>query len=294
MWAINPIHWFATSDGWLDPASGPDLPTLLEQVRIAGFQAMHAAVPTGMSSISYRALLADYDVAPAPGYMTIIHEEDDESALCNVADLQKAAATHAELGLQDMFVALKMNKNHPRVAIHAAEGYLADNVRLQRLSELFAKASEHVRSEGIRPLLHPHVGTWIETEPETRYILDHVDSDLLGFGPDIGHLSWSGADVSGLFEDFSDRIGAVHVKDINLTVMNSCRVKRLAYCDTVTQGLWAAPGQGQLPLHHYLSHLSLTKPTWLISEVDWVDKNPFQAARASAEWFEDMAKKEGI
>ncbi|GBQ94881.1 xylose isomerase domain-containing protein [Acetobacter nitrogenifigens DSM 23921 = NBRC 105050] len=286
MWAINPIQWFATPDGWLDPTSGPELPALLEEIKRAGFDAMHAAAPGGMAAGEYAELLAQANVRPAPGYMTVLHDDGNESALSNSDDLKRAAATHAELGLSDMFVALKMHRDHPRVAEHAGQGYLADHARLSRLVELFARAADCVVTEGVRPLLHPHVGTWIETESETRYILDHVPLEAMGFGPDLGHLTWSGADIPSLLHTYADRIGAVHIKDINLSVLESCRRASAPYRATVTQGLWAPPGKGGLPLAEYLSALSADKPVWLISEVDWVAEDPFSAARASAEWFQ--------
>lgn len=285
MWAINPIQWFATSDGWLDPASGPDLPMLLEEIRRAGFDAMHAAPPAGMTAPEYADRLAQARVRPAPGYMTVLHDEADESALSNADDLKRAAAAQAALGLSDMFVALKMNRDHPRVAKHAGQGYLADHARLSRLVELFAEAAECVVAEGVRPLLHPHVGTWIETESETRYLLDHLSPEIMGFGPDLGHLTWSGADVRGLLHTYGDRIGAVHVKDVNLAVLEACRAQSAPYRATVTRGLWAPPGEGGLPLAEYLSTLRADKSIWLISEVDWVAQDPFSAARASAAWF---------
>lgn len=293
MWAINPIQWFATPDGWLDPTSGPELPALLEQIKRAGFDAIHAAVPSVMTVSDYAELLAQTNVRPAPGYMTVLNDDGDESALSNSDDLKRAAATHAELGLPDIFVALKMYRDHPRVAEHAGQGYLADQERLSRLVELFTQAADCVVAEGVRPLLHPHVGTWIETESETRYILDNISPKIMGFGPDIGHLTWSGADIRSLIHTYADRIGAVHIKDINLSVLETCRKASAPYRATVTQGLWAPPGKGGLPLAEYLTPLSTDKSVWLISEVDWMAEDPFAAARASAEWFQSYCGEGG-
>ena len=51
-----------------------------------------------------------------------------------------------------------------------------------------------LQSEGLRPLHHSHVGGVFETEQEICALLDQLGPDVLGFGPDTGHLRWAGID----------------------------------------------------------------------------------------------------
>ncbi len=51
-----------------------------------------------------------------------------------------------------------------------------------------------LQSEGLRPLHHSHVGGVFETEAEICALLDQLGPDVIGFGPDTGHLRWAGID----------------------------------------------------------------------------------------------------
>ena len=47
-------------------------------------------------------------------------------------------------------------------------------------------------SEGLRPLHHSHVGGVFETEEEITALLEELGPEVIGFGPDTGHLRWAG------------------------------------------------------------------------------------------------------
>jgi inosose dehydratase len=47
---------------------------------------------------------------------------------------------------------------------------------------------EVLQSEGLRPLHHSHVGGVFETEEEIVALLDGLGGEVIGFGPDTGHL----------------------------------------------------------------------------------------------------------
>ena len=68
-------------------------------------------------------------------------------------------------------------------------------------------------SEGVRPLHHSHVGGVFETEEEISALLDELGFDLIGLGPDTGHLRWAGIDPAPFIARYADRIGAMHIKD---------------------------------------------------------------------------------
>ena len=121
--------------------------------------------------------------------------EEDQVVAKGIPEIMRPARIaeqHAELGVPTMFLAMGMAKDAVRVA-RPAVGQDADQDRLERVRDLLAETAGIIRAEGITPAFHPHVGTWAETEEETRFILDTVDASVLGFGPDMGHLAWAGA-----------------------------------------------------------------------------------------------------
>lgn len=140
-------------------------------------------------------------------------------------------------------------------------------------------------AEGVRPSLHPHVGTWIETEEEGRAVLDALPESRLGFLPDTGHLAWAGADVGAFIKDYAGRIPFVHVKDCRLSVAAQGQEKGWGYRQTVMAGLWAEPGRGELDLAAIIGNLPATFDGWLMAEAE-ADRpditDPYDSAVASA------------
>jgi len=281
--ALNPIQWRATDDGWLDFERELDPRELLLQIKAAGFDGVFAEVPAGWTIESYRDVLEEVGLRPAPGYLVV--GSGDGVGEAEILERAAAAArVHAELGLDDILVGAGMSKDATRVQ-HPARGYAADPARLDRMIDLLGRVGEVTRAEGVRAAVHPHVGTVVETDAEARAVLDAVDAATLGFGPDTGHLAWAGADVAQLIRDYGSRVTGMHVKDCRLSVARRARELDLTYQQTVMEGLWAEPGRGELELEGIIASLPDEFAGWLIVEVDRPDiPDPFESARASASW----------
>jgi inosose dehydratase len=285
--AINPVQWLATDDGWLDFSRRIEPLHLLEQIKEAGYDGVAAdlaEIQTGWSLEQYRRVLDDIGLEVATGYLTVHLPEQGVEQAVMIDRAMAAAHNHAALGLKDIFISAGMFKDALRVQ-HPAQGRSPDESRLQRMKELMGIVANTTLAEGVRSALHQHVGTFIETEEETRNVLDAFDGRTLGFGPDTGHLSWARVNVRGMIHDYSDRVQAVHVKDCRMSVADKAREADLTYQQTVAAGLWVEPGRGELPLESMLAELPRGFSGWLIVEVDRPDiADPFESAKASAAW----------
>jgi inosose dehydratase len=282
--ALNPIQWMASDDGWLDPSKAPERAKLLSLCKQAGFDSVMAEVPAAWSVEQYRDVVGEIGLTLAPGYFVCRSDGLDGTEAEVLSSAVEVAHEHAQLGLSDVGLGMGMSKEAPRV-LRPAQGHDADKVRLTAVTELIAKISAVMRAEGVRPALHPHVGTWIETEEEARAVLDALGQEELGFLPDTGHLAWAGLDVQAIFSDYSERVPFVHVKDCRLTVAEQSRREGWDYRRTVREGLWAEPGRGELPLTDILDALPSTFDGWLMVEVDRPDiADPFECAVVSAKW----------
>ncbi|MPY51418.1 sugar phosphate isomerase/epimerase family protein [Streptomyces acidicola] len=256
---INPLPWYLSPDGIL--LSRDILPTVYREVREAGFDAVQADIPAGTTVKEFHALLDDHGLRAAPGYFSAGFEEPA------VEQARVHAAQQAQLGLTEVFIAPFFA---PERRAHPAVGHAFDAGRLATVIEHLGRACEAITAEGLRPCLHPHVGTWIETEQEIRTVLDAIEPALLAFGPDTGHLHWAGADPVELVTAYADRVGAVHIKDVHTA---AARVTEGDYAEaTYDRHVWTEPGLGDVDLTGVLDCLPPGYEGWLVVEVDVPDQ----------------------
>lgn len=282
--ALNPLQWFATPDGWLDWSLSPALPDLYSEVRRAGFDAVATKMPAGMSVAEYHGIAQDAGLDLAPGTAAIAVGDGDVDVAQTIDALRPTLRAYAALGLDRIFVLAAMDPAAPRVA-RPAVGADFDAARLDRIAALLTALGEAAVAEGVLPILHPHVGGWVETESETRAVLEAVPAGLLGFGPDVGHLSWAGADVPALLGDYRDRVRGIHLKDLKRSVATASIAAGDSYQQTVAAGLWTEPGTGDLDYDAMWAALGADWSGPLIVEVDrGAVEPPFESARLSAEW----------
>jgi inosose dehydratase len=287
--ALNPLQWLATDDGWLDFQKRLPLETLLREVSRLGFTALHAEVPAGMSTADYRDTLAAAGITPASGYLSAPLDDVEEREAI-VARAGALAEAHRELGLTEMFVASSMGPDAPRVAKPAVGAY-ADETRLGEIARTLELIGRETSKHGVTPCLHQHVGTWIETEDEYEWLLARLDPEQIALGPDTGHLSWAGIDPCELVRRHRDRVRAAHLKDIRLDVARSTRGTDATYKQVVAQGLWAEPGLGDLDLDDFLAALPDDFAGWVVIEVDKPSlATPEDSVAASARWVQSVRR----
>ncbi|MGX6606003.1 TIM barrel protein [Micromonosporaceae bacterium Da 78-11] len=142
-------------------------------------------------------------------------------------------------------------------------------------------------ARGLQAVLHPHVGTMIETGPE-------VDRVLAGSGAalclDTGHLLIGGTDPVALAAQAGDRIAHVHAKDVDNTIAAQVRSGDKTYTGGVRDGMYRPLGTGDIDFgavaaaltkHRYDGWWVLEQDTILTSEP--AGEGPVADVRASAE-----------
>jgi inosose dehydratase len=278
--ALNPLAWILHEDG-VRPLDRQRLPDVLWNVRAAGFDAVMAEVPPAVSLAEYCALLADAGLQPAPGYFAAAFEDADMLP-ATVDAARRCARQHAQLGLTEVFVAGAMV---PHRLVRPAVGALSDPDRLAAFTANLTTVAAAMAAEGVHACLHPHVGSLVETEPEVRFVLDHSDPAVLGFGPDTGHLFWAGMDPRSVIAAYADRVGAVHIKDAHSEVVTRSIDDRVDYHEaTFGRHLWTEPGRGDVDLEGVIDVLGEFRGWWVV-EVDVPDRlSPAQSASFCAAW----------
>ena len=122
------------------------------------------------------------------------------------------------------------------------------NRLLHNLDRVAAGAAEH----GVRAVLHPHVGTMVETGEDVQRVLD---GSAVSLCLDTGHLLIGGTDPAVLAGQVPDRIAHTHLKDVDLGYARKVQTGRLTYTEAVREGMYRPLGQGDVDVAAIVEHL---------------------------------------
>jgi inosose dehydratase len=116
---------------------------------------------------------------------------------------------------------------------------------LDRLAELAA-------GHGVRAVLHPHVGTMVESGAEVRRVLEGCSVSLC---LDTGHLFIGGTDPAELAGQAPERIAHTHLKDVDARLAGRVQDGRLTYTQGVRDGMYRPLGSGDVDVPAIVSSL---------------------------------------
>ncbi len=121
-------------------------------------------------------------------------------------------------------------------------------------------------SHGLVQTIHPHVDTLIETAEEFERFLAGCS---VKFCLDTGHLTIGGADPVRLAADHLDRIGLVHLKDVDADAAARERSGELDLMQATQAGLFPPLGGGMVALAEVVAELEAAGyDGWYVIETD--------------------------
>ena len=119
---------------------------------------------------------------------------------------------------------------------------------IARINEI----SKMMINEGMPLAYHHHMGTVIETESETRRLIENTKDDVKLL-IDTGHMLFAGGDSIKLTEDFIDRIVHVHCKDIRKNVLEKSLKNDSTFRQAFLDGAFTVPGDGCIDYKPFLN-----------------------------------------
>ena len=186
----------------------------------------------------------------------MVHEPDLAAAR---ADAARAAAQLAAAGA-DVFVAALVAD----AAWSAPPGL--DEAGWQRAGEHLRALADLVAPEGLDLVLHPHVGTLVETAEQVDRALAHTD---VPWCLDTGHLLIGGVDPTAFVRDHAARIGHVHLKDVDARLAEDVRDGTRSLVNATQAGLFRPLGDGDAGIDAVVRLLEQSGyERWLVLEQD--------------------------
>lgn len=105
---------------------------------------------------------------------------------------------------------------------------------------------ERANKWGVRPVIHPHAGSYIEFADEIEKVVRDIPYDVAGLCLDTGHLYYSHMDPVEYLKKYSDRLDYVHFKDVNETVYQQVLGEHIRFFDGCGKGAMCPIGTGSL------------------------------------------------
>ena len=97
---------------------------------------------------------------------------------------------------------------------------------------------------GIQLVFHPHADSHVDTQPRVERLLQDTDPATVSLCLDTGHISYCGGDNLEIIRAFPERIGYVHLKQVDPEVVRRVREESLSFADAVKLGAMVEPPTG--------------------------------------------------
>jgi len=183
-------------------------------------------------------------------------------------------------------------------AATGADGYdsrpALDDGQWATLLDNLDMLAEAAADRGVLAVLHPHVGTMVETRDDVDRVLNGSEIQLC---LDTGHLLIGGTDPLQLAREVPGRIAHAHLKDVDAAIAARVQGGELTYTEAVRQGMYTPLGSGDVDIAGIVTALrSDGFDGWFVMEQDTVldgepaGEGPVRDVRTSVAFMRDVCR----
>ncbi|QWF78215.1 sugar phosphate isomerase/epimerase family protein [Amycolatopsis sp. CA-230715] len=281
--AAAPISWGVCEvPGW---GRVLDAPAVLAEMAELGITATELGPPGYLprDPAELRELLGHHGLSLVGGFLAVPLHQDPDAA---VAAAEDSAALFAACGADVLVLAAATGSagydERPTLTASSWDTLVATSARVRDIAE----------GHGLRAVLHPHVGTHVETEAEVERFL--ADSDL-PLCLDTGHLLIGGTDPVDLAKRHPARIGHLHLKDVRGALADDVRAGNLPYAEAVRRGLYPPLGDGDVDVEAMVRFVhDAGYDGWYVLEQDTALGQDSPAGQPKRDTARSLAHLEGI
>ena len=132
-----------------------------------------------------------------------------------------------------------------------------------------------LEESGVRQMFHPHADTHVDSNASIDRFLQLTDPAAVSLCLDTGHVAYAGGNNRAIVAKHANRIGYIHLKSVNPTVIAQVREEGMSFADAVQNGAMVEPTAGTPEMPPLLADLdALGVPLWAIVEHDMYPAPP--------------------
>jgi inosose dehydratase len=122
----------------------------------------------------------------------------------------------------------------------------------KNMFNMFSQIDKICEDFGLTNVLHPHLQTTVESKDEIERVLDGCD---VKWCLDTGHMAIGGVDIVEFAKNAADRVGHVHLKDVDLSKATPVLARQESIMAGVQKGLFTPLGSGDVPIAQVINVL---------------------------------------
>ncbi|NNC22630.1 myo-inosose-2 dehydratase [Salinisphaera sp. USBA-960] len=289
---VNPLLW--TNDDL--PMLGDEtlLTQCLAEAKRAGYEGVEMGRKFPATVDELGPLIQHEDLALASGWYSANLLERDAEA--EIEAMQDHLALMKATGVTAMVFCETTRCVHLDRAMPVSRRPRLTESDWRLLAPRLEVVADYLAGEGVQMAFHHHMGTMVQSTGDVAQLMDST-GDNVGLLFDTGHCRLAGGDPLDWLGRWSDRMVHVHCKDVREAVLARSRNRNASFLDSVVDGVFTIPGDGDLDFNAILRRLSRSGYNgWLIAEAE---QDPAVApswplAQRSYQYLRDAAQRNGL
>lgn len=249
----GPVSWGVD---FADQADIPAWDTVFEQIAQAGYTWAELG-PVGYlpsDSAMVRDRFDAWGLSVAGSF--VFEPLHDPAVFADVLwTAERACARIADLGGRFLVIIDRVNDLRAATAGDVARAVRPDARTFAHLVTAIDAVADIAVAHGLTPVLHPHVGSYVEFADEIEAVLAAVSTSELGLCIDTGHAAYAGIDPAVLARRHGSRIRYVHFKDLDGRLREDVVTDRVPFFDALARGIFCAVGDGTVDFGAFVAAL---------------------------------------
>jgi inosose dehydratase len=286
--ATAPVNW--NNGDVTDYRPWVPYPALLDEMVAAGYTATEWGMNMERDAAKLMADLQKRDLQILGGFVGL-ELRNSQKREQEIARAQEIGRFFQSIGAPYLIAADSGDERRRAEAGHVDPSGGLSKEQWKSLATGLNDLARELAPMGVNVVFHNHVGTYVETEAETATLLEETDPALVSWCLDCGHLAYGGGDNLRALAKYGNRVGYVHIKDVDGQVLHESRENGWSFAQALKSYIFAPLGEGIARVPEVVDALRQAGYTgWLVIEQDTTPDDPTAVAAKNRRYLEPMIK----